>query len=362
MAASPSTDEPQARGVLATALGLPFWTLQVLTKAKSFRRNPVIGSPLLNRLGLHAVRLALAHAAARLRWLQLAPLLGAEERRAYLADGYLVKRDFLPPELFEALVDEVRRFDGPVREYVEGDTCTHFVLLDETALATLPACRKLLGRADYRRLHRFCGATNGRPAFFIQKILNQAVTDAEDPQKTLHADTFHPTMKSWLYLDDVGTDKGPLTYVPGSHRLTWKRLKWEYRMSLRARDLKDGHSEDGSFRFHAGDLEELGLPQPVAFRVPRNTLILANTFGLHCRGQAAAQATRLEIWGYSRVNPFNPLPGLDFPALARLRYRIYQAYWRHRDRKAEAAGGRAFEHPVETPIGQDSPGTSQIPR
>jgi hypothetical protein len=32
----------------------PFWTLALATGAKSFRDNKVIGSPALNRWGLHA--------------------------------------------------------------------------------------------------------------------------------------------------------------------------------------------------------------------------------------------------------------------------------------------------------------------
>ena len=64
----------------------------------------------------------------------------------------------------------------------------------------------------------------------------------------LHADTFHPTMKAWFFIDEVSADKGPFTYVPGSHRLTWARPKWKYRRSITARHFKDGYSEKGSMR------------------------------------------------------------------------------------------------------------------
>ena len=45
--------------------------------SKSFRDNPIIGSPLLNRLGLHCARLVAAHALNRLRLVTLSPLVGA---------------------------------------------------------------------------------------------------------------------------------------------------------------------------------------------------------------------------------------------------------------------------------------------
>ena len=49
---------------------------------------------------------------------------------------------------------------------------------------------------------------------------------------TLHADTFHPTAKFWLFLDDVGIEDGPFAYVPGSHKLTPERLAWEHEQAL----------------------------------------------------------------------------------------------------------------------------------
>jgi hypothetical protein len=331
----------------------PLWVLQIFTKSKSFRANPVIGSPLLNRLGLHVARVCLAHAIWRFRIWSLAPLVPAERRRSYLDQGYVVLENFLPEEDFAALRAEVRAYPGQVREYIEGDTRTHFVLLDDEALKDLPVCRTLLRHKGYRRLHKFCGATNKYAIFFLQKIINNLGRGRTDPQKTLHADTFHPSIKSWLYLQDVGPEDGPLTVVPRSHRLTWRRFVWEYRRSLIARDLRDGHSENGSFRASAEDLAFLGLPEPVPLTVPANSLVIANTYGFHCRGPAVAGRTRREVWCYSRVNPFNPLPGLDWQFLNRLRYRLYQAYWRHRDRRAAAAGRRSYEHLTDVPFGAD---------
>src|ERR1700694_3362140 len=58
-----------------------------------------------------------------------------------------------------------------------------------------------------------------------------ALPGPPDPQTALHADTFHPTVKAWLFLTDVAADAGPFTYVPGSHRLTPERLPLEMRSS-----------------------------------------------------------------------------------------------------------------------------------
>ena len=78
-----------------------------------------------------------------------------------------------------------------------------------------------------RDCSKYCAARLKRPLYYVQSIKNGYVAGRSDPQKVLHSDTFHSSMKAWYFIDDVTEDRGPFTYVPGSHRLTWKRLKWE---------------------------------------------------------------------------------------------------------------------------------------
>ena len=85
-------------------------------------------------------------------------------------------------------------------------------------------------------------------------------------------------MKAWFFLEDVGAHQGPFTYVRGSQRLDWRRLRWEYRRSIQAAGLRDGYSEKGSFRFEEADLRELGLPPPESLAVAANTLLIANSY------------------------------------------------------------------------------------
>ena len=110
--------------------------------------------------------------------------------------------------------------------------------------------------------------------------------------------------------------------------------------------LHDGYSEKGSFRFDADDLRELGLPPPAALCLPRNTLVIANTFGIHCRGQAEPGARRQELWMYSRFNPFNPWPGLGLPFYSRADYALTRWWWRHLDREAAKHGQLSSWHPI----------------
>jgi hypothetical protein len=326
----------------------PLWLLQLLSTAKSYERNPILGCRLLNRLGLHVLRVLLAHGITRLRGLLLLPLLPRAQRRAFRTEGYLLIPDLLPTDAFTALDAEVRSQRGEVRECIQGDTQTHRTLLDPDTLATLPACRRLLVNRSYRGPLQWAAVRYGLPLVFIEQVRNGYQADGgEDPQKQLHADTFHPTMKAWLFLDDVTAEGGPFSYVAGSHRLTLKRLAWEYRQSIAGRELPDRYARRGSPRLTEQDRIALGLPEPTRFAVPRNTLVIADTFGFHARSAVAAPCTRLAIYASSRTNPFNPWPGLDLPWLGSLRYRALQWLYRHQDRRAAQNGTRASWHRVD---------------
>ena len=319
---------------MRSVLMMPVWAAQLFGTAKSFRDNPLIGSEALNRLGLHAARCVAADGINRLRLKLLSPLAEPAQRRQFRDQGYVVIPNFLPEAEFTALEREVRQARGEVRECIQGDTLTHRILLDDEALARMPALGHLFARPGFEALLKYCAARLKRPLYYIQSIKNGYVEGPPDPQKTLHSDTFHSTMKAWFFIDGVAPDGGPFTYVPGSHRLTWARLKWEYERSCRARGLSDGYSEKGSMRATPEDLKALGLPDPVGLAVEANTLVVADTHGFHCRGPARPRSSRLEIWAYSRTNPFNPLPGFGFRFVSRIECRLAKLYWRWQDEQA----------------------------
>lgn len=282
----------------------PLWAAQLATGAKSFERNLVIGSRRLNEWGLHAARVGLAHRLASARRRTLARLISAPDRQAFDRDGFIVRRDFLPPDQFAALLAQVKAYRGPLREITEGDTIMRKVALDRAALAELPALYWIFRSRDWQGLVRYAGSRNAEPVVWVQSILRHACAGPSDPQTKLHADTFHPTVKAWLFLTDVAEDAGPFIYVPGSHRLTAERLSWERQTSLGARQSSNAQIRQGSFRIDPDELAALRLPQPRIFAVPANTLVVADTFGFHARGPSVRPSLRVEIWAYGRRSPF----------------------------------------------------------
>jgi hypothetical protein len=278
----------------------------------------------------------LAHRLARARRRKLANLVAAQDRDAFARDGFVVRPNFLPAEQFAALLAQVKAYRGPLREISEGDTVLRKIALDKKALADLPGLNAVLRSPDWRGLIRYVGSRDAEPVVWVQSILRHACPGPADPQTLLHADTFHPTVKAWLFLTDVAEDAGPFTYVPGSHRLSPERLDWERRMSLAARHSPNAEIRQGSFRIDQAELPSLGLPPPRSFAVPGNTLIVADTFGFHARGPSNRPSLRVEIWAYGRRSPFLPWATL-FPRTTAALGRRSVLAWQFGD-LLEAAG------------------------
>jgi len=144
---------------------------------------------------------------------------------------------------------------------------------------------------------------------FVQRLQNSP--DNNDVQKIMHMDTFFPTVKFWFFPQDVTIDDGPFCYVPKSNILTDKRKEW---MRKQWEDIIDGkvdprrtygHAE-GSLRVFDEELIEMGFdPECKVYPVKANTLVIANTFGFHARGEVSNTVIRQAIHGSIRLSkPF----------------------------------------------------------
>jgi hypothetical protein len=325
----------QARKLLS-----PLHVAALATGAKSFRDNPIIGSAGLNKRGLHVGRMRLAARMAAARRARLGDAVAVDDRAAFARDGYIEKRGFLPDALFRRLRDEVLNRAAPARDMVQGDTVTRRIAIDRALLRDRPVLRALVEGPEWLGLLRYVGASSLEPLTYIQTIFSRVRPGAPDPQTRLHADTFHSSVKAWLFLHDVAEDAGPLTFVPGSHLLTPRRLAWEKRASIHASSSPDYQSSRGSPRVAPEELRHLGYRAPHVFAVPANTLVVADTLGFHARGPSAGPSTRVEIWAYGRRNPFLPWLGLDPAGLPLVKGNAVPLFWQASDMAARIGLGR----------------------
>jgi hypothetical protein len=224
-----------------------------------------------------------------------------EVRRRFEREGVAVIPGFLEQAQVATILEEVAAAgpDAFVR-HLDGDTlCRRFIIRLQPSDDGFVECRSLALRLDLQRLLRFGAGADVVDQFFIE-VVEHGDPVMGDPQKVLHSDTFHPTMKAWLYLTDVKAGENAVfEYVKASNRLTWRRLWWEYRKSLRAAEAGD-HTSEGSFRLDHG----FETPPATRYEASSGTLLMADTRGFHRRGDAAKGAVRIALHAWSRTNPF----------------------------------------------------------
>ena len=326
---------------IRAALTLPLAAAAIFTGAKSFRANPVLGSSALNRHGLHVMRRRLAARLGAQRRRRLQHLVSAADRAEFDRNGFIVKHGFLAPDCFAAFRADILRLEMPAREAVIGDTLTRLIALDGPTLARMPTVRDVLRGERYLALLHYVGSFRRQPSLYVQTVFSQHAPEAEpDIQSYYHVDTFHPTVKAWLFLDDVAAEAAPFTYVPGSHRVTRRRLAWERRVSIGARRSTDKLTSEGSFRISEAEITRIGYGKPVKLPVAANTLIVADTSGIHRRSVTRTAASRVSIWAYSRSNPFLPWTGGDIVALPVLKDHAQRIYWAISDGVRDMRGKR----------------------
>ncbi|WP_299323483.1 phytanoyl-CoA dioxygenase family protein [Parasphingopyxis sp.] len=309
----------------------------IFTSMKVFSDHWV-GHPSLNKYGLHRKRLKVAQAISNFRRAQTVRVRDAHEQRL-MDDGFVAIENFLPDAEFAALRDECHaaaeaaETANPPPEKPEvmgfGDSDRHDWGFDRFDGSTLnrfinpgPIAAAFPRNGRFKRLARLvCGKTMSARRNWLYQTINGDEREFHDQQREFHRDTFFNCMKYWYFIDPVTEDDGPFVYVPGSHKLTPERMAWEEKKAEAAvearveweRRTAAGESSPtragmtGSFRIEEEEFAEMDLPEPQAYPVPGNTLVVANVFGFHRRGDAVPGTRRLSLYGNHRPQPFIPI-------------------------------------------------------
>ncbi len=101
-----------------------------------------------------------------------------------------------------------------------------------------------------------------------------------------HIDWFGKQFKAFLYLDDVDEGNGPFTYLRGTHRNRFLRLKKQI----------IGNADGSPTSFFESDLGSV-LDREIKIYGPAGTLILADVRGLH-RGSPQVNRSRSILMNY----------------------------------------------------------------
>jgi Phytanoyl-CoA dioxygenase (PhyH) len=280
--------------------------------------DKIVRSKFLNVLGCQVGRVVAAETLVRLRRRRVNDHI-LPEAEALLRDGVVVVPGFLDDANFEAIVNEGLRAEAhfftkePVpdkfgigRQKINAAKYPeHFPVATEALLGSkrlLSIVRLSEGwsnkddfknrgtRLTYEKLVQLTDPTHGPGG-----------RDPEVSSGDLHTDTFHYVTKVFLTLNDLTLENSPFVYAPGSHRLSFRRLAWEYRNSIRPEqyDSVEYHN-----RVWEDEREWLGI-KPQQIQAKKNSLIITNTFGLHLRGAMTKEgAVRRMLRLDFRSNPF----------------------------------------------------------
>jgi hypothetical protein len=251
-----------------------------LSKRKDFRKYPEL-------LDIHVERLLAAN----------------ENVGAYMKDSELLKSGFIKAEKFAGCAQEVLNDlkSAPVGKRSNASRVDTGTCADRVLNQIKPIIKDLFQPAAQEDIERIFYQQS-----FRQHLLNSP--DDKDDQKVFHTDTFFHCVKFWYFPHAVSEEEGAFWYVPFSPVVTDNILDWH---RARVEDLKNSRAEDwrgaghieGSFRISEDEIKGLGLTAiPVV--VEPDTLVVANVFGFHRRGDVKKPTNRLSIHGSIRLEPF----------------------------------------------------------
>jgi hypothetical protein len=270
-----------------------------ITDAPDYSR----GSTALNRAGLQVVRICARRAQRALRRPRDHDEL-REAERALEVDGYCLFPNYLRDEDFARLLRAVdvvfAHEEARTPPERVGDLRRRRVHLHKL---DLPEAAEVLDIVDAdRTLDRLAENVMRRPPrrhreWKLQDLhIPEGGEHEGDKQLLLHADRHFMTLKGFLVLEDEDEHNGPFRFSPRSHRLSLERLRHEREMSIGAARARAG--EPGITDRPVLTPEEvatLGEPE-IPLYAKANTLVVANTAGLHARAQIQPGHRRRRLW------------------------------------------------------------------
>jgi Phytanoyl-CoA dioxygenase (PhyH) len=266
------------------------------------------GSVLANRLGLQIARAVAMNADFALR--RRVVDRGLEGYVAeYDRNGVVAIPEFLSPDIFATVREEAQAaYEAGLfkAEVVEDNSVVEEALTIGKEPERFPATKQYV--EDNHRLRRLAAATLRLPdvgGVAVEVSYMHKSADAPRPKKLvgtnyIHADVHYPSVKAWLFLEDIDERNGAFVYARGTHRLTWARLVYEYEASVRVAKAKreKGFRKTvpyGLLRMPTErQMQAMGIEETV-LSGPANTLVLASTMGFHRRGEFADGHRREQI-------------------------------------------------------------------
>lgn len=262
----------------------------------------VLNSLILNLLGFQPFRYILGKT---LYWLKLKTTKNYNLEENISSDviklGYAKKNNFLSQEEFLEIKKEYNQAINEIKTKIKkGSNDDRRIKIDENTKEKYPALYRLKDNLVIKNIFTGCELKSDIKINCVIERIEVFDNTIHDFNRDFHYDTFYNTFKAWLFLNDVTEKQGPLHIIPESHRFSIKRFFSEYWSSI-LYSLKIFNEESS----RADSKKKIKLnKESIKAEVSENTLIVANTHGLHRRGDAENGSIRESIHFWTREHPF----------------------------------------------------------
>lgn len=191
--------------------------------------------------------------------------------------------------------EQARILMGTVKQNQKLDRATELFTLLNAYVHTNPTLRNLAASVLKTNSYKFT-----QWEIFVHKKFKDVYPDL-DAAAYFHPDNFYPEFKGFLYLRDVTEENGAFIYALGSHKLTVKRLKFEYIKSVRYAQLKSetynkfvrAWPDGRGWHCLTQDEEQMIGLKPKSIIGKANTLLFFNAMGVHRRGDFTSERSRI---------------------------------------------------------------------
>ena len=257
--------------------------------------KPSFTRPDFMEKGLHPFRMVMARHAERLR---------ADGIPQFDTEGVIMYEDFCSDEHHKKIKSEIEN-NFPIMENKQPVNSYDQIIKYDSLNRLVNGSRlfEICANAAHRNADDDAALEHFKLTTYIQRLEN--IPGPNDIQKVCHSDVFYPCVKYWYFPDAVEEDQGPFLFARNSVELNYDILNFHYRESVEVVNNRwdqrrnKGHGE-GSFRAIDNDLEDMNLNlEPITCKP--NTLVIANTSGFHCRGDAKQRHIRSAVHGAIRV-------------------------------------------------------------
>ena len=280
-------------------------------KLKLLSHQKVINSLLLNFLGFQALRYSISKILYLTKkiFIKKKNLLNIISKEV-IDKGFAKEENSLSLHEFESIKKE---FDLAIndpdvvveKESYKNPEITNGIehktlMIDENIKDKYPSIFNFKNSQKIKSIFSCCEMRENIKIYCRLERINVFNNQIKDDNKEYHYDTFHNTFKAWLFLSDVNEKDGPYCYIPNSNKFSLTRFFSEWKNSI-IFALKKNF--EPSFRVKSKFKKKLDLKSFKAI-VPKNTLVVSNTHGLHRRGDAQDGTVRESIHFWTRENPF----------------------------------------------------------